>query len=78
VPLERIFMIHHAAENSVRKLHPARAVSGLLARAFPPFWDAEGMQLTLAFLERLVASVPCYALGFVPDERAIDFIRTVS
>jgi hypothetical protein len=77
VPLERIFLIHHAAENSVRKLHPARAVSGLLARAFPPFWDAEGMQSTLEFLERLVASVPCYALGFVPEAQTLDFIRAV-
>jgi hypothetical protein len=77
VPLERIFLIHHAAANSVRKLHPARAVSGLLARAFPPFWDAEGMQSTLEFLERLVASVPCYALGFVPEAQTLDFIRAV-
>jgi hypothetical protein len=52
-------------------------VSGLLARAFPPFWDAEGMQSTLEFLERLVASVPCYALGFVPEAQTLDFIRAV-
>ena len=78
VPLERILLIQHADENEVSPLKPLEAVSGLLARAFPPLWDAEGMAFTLEFLERLVERVPCYELGFVPDESTVDFIRCLS
>lgn len=76
-PLERIFVLRHAEANEVTRLESAGAVSQLLARSFPPFWDAEGMAFTLAFLERLTEAVPCYALGFVPDESAVEFVRCV-
>jgi hypothetical protein len=78
VPLERVFLIHHAEENEVTPLGPADAVSQILARSFPPLWDAEGMAFTLAFLERLVEAVPCCRLGFVPDESAVDVVRCAS
>lgn len=76
-PLEQLFVLHHAESNEVSSLASAIAVSQLLARSFPPFWDAEGMAFTLAFLERLVEAVPCYALGFVPDESTVEFVRCV-
>jgi hypothetical protein len=78
VPLERIFLIEHAEENAVGRLDPLQATSWLLARAFPPLWDAQGMAFTLAFLEALVEAVPCYELSFVPDESAVDFVRCMS
>jgi hypothetical protein len=76
-PLHSVFVVRHAAENSVRPLDPAETVSNLLARAFPPFWDREGMAFTLGFLEDLSRSAPCYDLGFVPDQSAVDFLREV-
>jgi hypothetical protein len=78
MPLDCVFLIHHADENALRRLEPLQATSCLLARAFPPLWDAQGMAFTLAFLERLVETVPCYELAFVPDESAVDFVRCVS
>jgi hypothetical protein len=77
-PLERIYVMHHAPENSMSRLEHGEAVKSLLARSFPPFWDAEGMGFTLAFLDELVRAVPCYGVGFVPDRSAVDFLRCVT
>jgi hypothetical protein len=76
-PLERIFIVGHAPDNSVTQLGPAEAVTNLLARSFPPFWDAQGMVFTLAFLDELAQAVPCYTLGFVPDQSAVELVRCV-
>jgi hypothetical protein len=78
VPLERIFIIQHASENQAVALEPSTAVSRLLTRSFPTFWDAEGMAFTLDFLGRLVEAVPCYELGFVPEQSVVDFLRSVT
>jgi hypothetical protein len=77
-PLERIFVIRHALANSVTRLRPAEAAKNLLVRSFLPFWDAPGMAFTLAFLDELVQTVPCYDFGFVPDPSAVDFVRCMS
>ncbi len=76
-PLECVFVIGHAPANSVRRLGSAEAATSLLARSFPPFWDVQQMAFTLAFLDELVRAVPCYALGFVPDQSVVEFVRCV-
>jgi hypothetical protein len=77
VPIEKIFFLHHADRNSVKKCNGASAASMLLARSFPPLWDAEGMKFTLDFCSQLVSAVPCFKLDFVPDENIVDFVRCV-
>ena len=77
VPLEQIYLIKHAGKNQAIPLNPLDAVSCLLVRSFPTFWDAEGMDSTLEFLEQVSYSVPCHELGFVPDDRVIDFVRSI-
>jgi hypothetical protein len=71
-PLERIFVLQHAEENRLLPLSPRDAASRLLVRSFATFWDAEGMAFTAGFLGRLSQAVPCYELGFLPDERVLD------
>lgn len=78
VPLERIFIIRHGSENRAIPLSPLNATSCLLVRSFPAFWDAEGMAFTLEFLGQLSQAVPCYELGFVPDESVVDFVRCLT
>jgi hypothetical protein len=78
VPLERIFLIQHANENTAVPLNPLDATSRLLVCSFPTFWDAEGMAFTLKFLDELSQTVPCYELGFVPDESVVDFVRCMT
>jgi len=75
VPLEHIFFLRHAEANGLSRVTGARAAAMLLARSFPPLWDAAGMAFTLDFCDRVVAAVPCGELGFVPDRRVVDFIR---
>ncbi len=74
-PLERIFILKHATENQITPLNPADAAARLLVRAFPPYWDAEAMAFTLQLLGEIAQTVPCYELGFVPDQSVVDFVR---
>ena len=75
VPLEKVFFLRHAASNQVRRQDGTAAASKLLARCFLPLWDAEGMGFSLDFCARVAATVPCYELGFVPDQDVMDFVR---
>jgi hypothetical protein len=76
-PLERIFVIKHAARNTCTKLHRMGATSALMVRSFSPFWDKSGMEFALRFCAELSESIPCYELGFVPDDGVFDFVRSV-
>ncbi len=75
--LRRIFFIEHAEKNWVKKLSRTETVSNLVARSFPPLWDRDGMIRTLEFADILSQQIPCYALGFVPDDRIIEFVRDI-
>jgi len=74
-PLERMFIISHALQNESRRMLPSQAVQALLSRAMLPFWDPKGLTLALDFLNGLCQSVPCYALGFVPDTRVVEYVQ---
>jgi len=75
VPLSSIFVLRQAAQNDARDLLPVYAVSQLFARSFPTFWNREGLDFTLSFLQRLCAAIPCYELGFRPTEEVVAFVR---
>jgi hypothetical protein len=75
VPLRHLFILDHAGSNHARPLKPFEAVSLLLPRAYLPYWDRSGMEFSLAFLEDLCSSIPCYHLGFTPDRRAVDYVQ---
>lgn len=77
VPLEKIFFLRHAEENSAARKEGLSAASMLLTRCFPPLWDSEGMRYTLDFCSQLAEEVPCYELGVVPDKHIVDFVRCV-
>lgn len=78
VPIDAIFFLQHADENKVVPKKGIEAVAMLLARAFPPFWDAGGMDYSIQLLDDLVDKVPCRELSFVPDEDIVDFVRCVN
>jgi hypothetical protein len=75
VPLECIYLIDHAPKNRLSPMEPLDVASRLLVRSFPTFWDAEGMAFTVGLLGNLAQTVPCHELGFVPDDRVVDFVR---
>ena len=73
--LKKIFFIKHDERNRLTELRPIDAASRLFVCCFPTFWDTEGISSTLGLCERLSAQVPCYELGFVPDESVIELLR---
>ena len=77
VPLEKIFFLRHAQLNTTSRKKGAAASAMLLARCFPPFWDAPCMEFTLDFCAELVDAVPCYELGFIPDKGVLETVRRV-
>lgn len=76
-PLEKIFFLKHAKVNKVEEIEGIDAASKLLVCSFPTFWDKKGMEFTLGFIDELTRKIPCYELGFLPDESALDFIKRV-
>ena len=75
VPLERVFFLRHAENNSIKKISLSEAMSRLIVCSFSPFWDKKGMEFTLEFCAELAQRIPCYELGFVPDKSVFDFVR---
>lgn len=76
-PLEKLFFIVHADRNYAKPISLIDAASRLLVRCFPPFWDKEGMQFVTDFLAQVAEEVPCYELGFVPDQSVVEFVRNM-
>lgn len=74
-PLKKIFFLKHAKENTVKKITPTEAISRLIVCSFPTFWDKKGMEFTLNFCAELAEKIPCYELGFVPDEGVLEFVK---
>jgi hypothetical protein len=75
VPIHKIFFIHHASSNMLRRLSVMEAASRLIVRCFPTFWHKEGLQFALDFCTQTASEIECYEFGFVPDSSAIDFIQ---
>lgn len=72
--LEKIFFLKHAKNNTIKKIAPTEATFRLIVSSFPTFWDKKGMEFTLSFYAELAMMVPCYELGFVPDESVFDLM----
>jgi len=75
LPVSKIFFLRHGQTNSATPKKGAEAVSMILARSFPPFWDKGGMSHTMDLCHRLVNEIPCFELHFKPDETIVDFVR---
>jgi hypothetical protein len=77
LPVDKLFFLRHGKKNRVQVKSGVEAVSMLLARSFPPFWDKQGMAFTVEFCQHLASKIPCYELTFVPDSGMIDFVRSL-
>jgi len=73
-PLARLYFLKQAPENYIQPLAQAEASRRLLVRCFPPFYLAQGMEFVLGFIEELTRQVPCYELGFLPDDSAVEMV----
>jgi len=75
LPLHAVFVLRQAEYNQVRRLRPIEAISSMLSRSFPTYWDPRGIEDCVDFLEGLCLKVPVFDLGFVPDVSAVEFVR---
>ena len=70
-PLAAAVVLGRGERNAFEVLGVAEALSLLLARSFPPFHDAAGMERTLELLDDVVRTVPCLRYSFVPGPEAV-------
>ncbi len=74
VSLAGVYLLVQSQANALRALDPAEAVARLFRCSFPLFYDADALDFTLAFLARLVASVPVRELQFIRDRSVVDLV----
>ena len=72
--IRRIFIIEHGEQNQITPMTRSQAVGELFARSFPPFHNADALERTVEFLDRILDTVPCYRFQFIPDARAVDAV----
>ena len=78
-PLAAVFFIEHGPDNVVTRCAPAAAAAELLARSFPPPWDARALGRALDTCAGATKKVPVYRLSFRPDPSVVDtVIETVA
>jgi hypothetical protein len=75
VPLEAIYILEKGEENQVISQTPTKSISRLFTCSFPPFYNRNAIEFTLAFLEDVVKTVPCYELRFTPDKSVVEFMK---
>lgn len=77
-PLRRIFALDKASANAIVPFSPAQGAARILACAFPPFHDAEGMKTAVGIAAALATAVPVARFAFVNDESAVAYIKEES
>ena len=70
-PLKAIIVLEQAKSNSIRRLEPSEAVTKTLRHIFYPSWCEERTRSMLESADKLIAAVPVYLLGCLPDEEAV-------
>ena len=77
-PLHSIYLVHHSAENTIKKLNGAIAVSRIMAHCIQHGYNNNFIQHHLEFLSQLCNNISVYDVGFKPDISIVDFIVTYS
>lgn len=74
-PLHAVFLIRHAPENVINRMAGAAAVSSVMAFSIQNNYDTRFVQHHLDFFADMCTQIPVYQLGFVPDEKVVNFIK---
>ncbi len=75
--LDKLFFISHAPLNTARCISQKEAFNLLYPALFPTFWDKVCLENVVSFCRNLVEDVSCFSLGFVNDEKIIEFVRKI-
>lgn len=77
IPVDKLFFIHHAPENTVSSQDTVSSLNCLFPQMFLSFWDRNALDCALKLSEELISGVECRRLGFIKDRSVIDFVRAV-
>lgn len=77
-PLGAVFFLSHGTATRVRALGGPEAAARLLARGFPPPWDARALARALATCAEVAARVPAFDLAFRPDRSAVRAVQSAA
>jgi hypothetical protein len=78
VPISKIFFIHHSPCNKISQKTGILASTLLLLRSIQTVPDLNITKSIQRFCAQLAKEIPCYSLGFAPDEKVFDFVRKAS
>lgn len=74
-PIKKIFFIEHALSNKTTPLSPSLAIKNLFPQIFLPLWSKERVTSIISFCHELLSTHGSWKLGFVKQEKVIDFIK---
>jgi len=74
-PLRAIYLLRQGDDVSFEPLRPATAAACVFAKSFPPLWDPERTEKTLATLGRICQQLPCGWLTVPKDARAVEWVQ---
>ena len=75
--LKRIFFIHHSLSNTQERIPKKEAFKLLCTVIFCAFWDKEYSENIFMLGSELIKHIDCFKLGFIVDERIIEFTRSI-
>lgn len=75
-PVTAIVVLRQAKENRLRLLRPAEAIRYLYPEIIVHQWDKEFVDQAMDLLTELVSHVPVYLLECLPDQGAVELVKT--
>jgi len=72
--INQIFVLEHGERNEIVAMPQAAAAAEIFSRCFLPFHDPQALTATLAYLDDLTRTVPCYKFRFLPNHSAVEKI----
>jgi hypothetical protein len=73
--LRAVYLLRHGVDVALEPLRPATAAALMFAKSFPPLWDPERIERTLATLGRVCERIPCGWLTVPKDVRAVEWVQ---
>jgi hypothetical protein len=72
--LAAVFFLQHAPAHAIAPAAASRAAARLFSCAFLPFHSAGAVERTMAAVEHVARTTPCYDLSFAPGRSVVDAV----
>jgi len=72
--LGAVYFIQHDKFNNISLMHPVKSTIELIRQSSSCFLTGDKMEFVMSFCAEISESIPCFVLGFVPDNDVIDFV----